>query len=106
MSVNVKDTSYRRVDVDALNPEQYIEVEQPYDASFGDASGPNEQAVKSLLQSNRLNDALVESLKNPPLRSTDNVISTLYDSFYFPFLGVARKRVSVAFEGPNQLQSK
>ncbi|KAI6182333.1 Actin-related protein 2/3 complex subunit 5 [Aphelenchoides bicaudatus] len=71
MAVNVKDTSYRKVDVDFYDPEKYQEAEAIYDPAYGNSSGPNESAVKQLLQSNKLSEALVEGLKNIPLKTHD-----------------------------------
>lgn len=73
MPVGGKDLSYRKVDVDALDPEKYQPVEHFYDPAYGNSAGPNEQAVKQLIQSNKLNDALLEALKNIPLNSRDEV---------------------------------
>jgi hypothetical protein len=78
MAVNVKDTSYRKVNVDELDPDKYQEAEPIYDPAYGDSSGPNEQTVKQLLQSNKLNEALSEALKNIPLKSHDQVILSFY----------------------------
>jgi len=71
MTVSGRDVSYRRVDVDALDPEKFQDIEYIYDSAYGDSTGPNEQSVKQLLQSNKLPEALAESLKNIPLRSND-----------------------------------
>lgn len=75
MAVNVRDVMYRKIDVDALDPEKFQEVERVYDSAvYGDGTtGPNENTVKQLLQSNKLNEALTEALKNIPLKSNDEV---------------------------------
>jgi hypothetical protein len=77
MTVAGKDVSYRRVDVDALDPEKYQPIEHVYDPAYGNSAGPNEQAVKQLLQSNKFKEALVEALKNIPLNSKDEVINIM-----------------------------
>jgi len=71
MSVNVNDRSYRKIDVDALDPDQYREVAEPTEQIFGNGSGPGAEKIKQLLQSNRLKEALSAALENPPLMSED-----------------------------------
>lgn len=50
MTVSNKEVSYRKIDVDSLDPEKYQPVEPIYDLAYGNSSGPNENAVKQLLQ--------------------------------------------------------
>lgn len=55
------DRSYKKVDVDSLDPDNQSTIQVPYDPSFGDSSGPNENRVRELLQANKLNEALAEA---------------------------------------------
>ncbi|CAD5209117.1 unnamed protein product [Bursaphelenchus xylophilus] len=74
MAKNVNDVSYRKVDVDALDPDKFKDVAEPEYTSHGPGNGPNENNVKQLLQSNKLVDALKAVLDDPPLRSTDQAL--------------------------------
>ncbi|VDM58115.1 unnamed protein product [Angiostrongylus costaricensis] len=65
MAKNMENTSYRKIDVDAYDPENYNENEDVGDTS---GLGPDERTVTSLLQTNRLEEALHAALLNPPLK--------------------------------------
>lgn len=73
MAKNVNDMTYKKIDVDALDPDQYKDVAEPDDPSFGSGQGPDEAAVKQFLQSNKTLEALKAALQNPPLKSEDQV---------------------------------
>lgn len=70
MSKNTRDTKFRRVDVDAYNEDKY-EDEM---ISDGDAQGPNEAEVQSLLSQNRNLDALRVVLSNAPVTSKNQAV--------------------------------
>lgn len=64
-------TSYRNLDVDAFDPDKFIDclddiVETP-------GIGPDEANVKHLLQTNKLIEALKAALINPPLKTKNQV---------------------------------
>ncbi|KJH52386.1 hypothetical protein DICVIV_01363 [Dictyocaulus viviparus] len=79
MAKNMGNTNYRKIDVDAYDPEKYNENE---DGLFIDiimaveasGLGPDERNVLSLLQSNRLEDALHTALLNPPLKCKNQAV--------------------------------
>lgn len=62
-------TSYRKLDVDAYDPDQYDEAEDVDTPGLG----PDDRQVSQLLQSNRTFEALKVSLLNPPLKSKNQV---------------------------------
>ncbi|CAJ0591377.1 unnamed protein product [Cylicocyclus nassatus] len=64
MAKNMENTSYRKIEVDAYDPENYDENE---DAGETLGLGPNERTVTSFLQANRFENALHAALLNPPL---------------------------------------
>ncbi|CAL2029572.1 hypothetical protein CAEBREN_23949 [Caenorhabditis brenneri] len=68
MAKNMQNTSYRKLDVDAFDPEQYDENDETVDTP---GLGPDERAVQGFLSSNRLEDALHASLLSPPLKTKD-----------------------------------
>ncbi|RCN35188.1 hypothetical protein ANCCAN_18963 [Ancylostoma caninum] len=65
MAKNMENTSYRKIDVDAYDPENYDENE---DAGETPGLGPDDRTVTSYLQTNRFEDALHAALLNPPLK--------------------------------------
>ncbi|CAD5206381.1 unnamed protein product [Bursaphelenchus okinawaensis] len=81
MAKNVNDMSYKKVDVDALDPDKRKEEYQPDYLCQGPGNGPNEETVKKLLQSSKHLEALKAVLEDPPLNSNDqalkNKVSTL-----------------------------
>ncbi|KAK6022703.1 hypothetical protein OSTOST_11586 [Ostertagia ostertagi] len=72
MAKNMENTSYRKIDVDAYDPENYDENE---DAGDTPGLGPDERTVTSHLQTNRLEDALRAALLNPPLKCKNQKLS-------------------------------
>lgn len=65
-------TSYRNLDVDAFDPDKFIDclddiVETP-------GIGPDEANVKHLLQTNKLIEALKAALINPPLKTKNQTL--------------------------------
>ncbi|CAJ0595520.1 unnamed protein product [Cylicocyclus nassatus] len=71
MAKNMENTSYRKIDVDAYDPENYDENE---DAGETPGLGPDERTVTSFLQTNRFEDALHASLLNPPLKCKNQAV--------------------------------
>ncbi|VDL83108.1 unnamed protein product [Nippostrongylus brasiliensis] len=71
MAKNMENTSYRKIDVDAYDPENYDENE---DAGDTPGLGPDERTVTSHLQTNRLEDALHAALQNPPLKCKNQAV--------------------------------
>ncbi|KHN85126.1 Actin-related protein 2/3 complex subunit 5 [Toxocara canis] len=70
MAKNMENTSYRKLDVDAYDPEKFEDNE---DAET-QAVGPDERQVSQLLQSMRLQDALKAALANPPLKTKNQAV--------------------------------
>ncbi|CAJ0948681.1 unnamed protein product, partial [Mesorhabditis belari] len=70
MAKNMNNTSYRKLDVDALDDERYDEDEGAESAALG----PDERSVQSYLQTSRLTDALHAALTNPPLTTKNQQI--------------------------------
>ncbi|CAJ0562839.1 unnamed protein product, partial [Mesorhabditis spiculigera] len=73
MAKNMMSADYRKIDVDALDEERYIEEEgqNAYDTA---SSGPDERNVQAMLSSSRLVDALHAGLANPPLAAKDQQV--------------------------------
>lgn len=69
-------TSYRKLDVDAYDPDAYDEADDADTAGVG----PDERQVSQFLQSNRTIDALKASLLNPPLKSKSQVCFTFLEN--------------------------
>lgn len=70
MAKNVENTNYRKLDVDAYDPEKFEDNEEMESAS----EGPDEKQVNQYIQSARLQDALKAALVNPPLKTKNQVI--------------------------------
>ncbi|VDN02007.1 unnamed protein product [Thelazia callipaeda] len=70
MAKNVENTSYRRLDVDAFDPEKFMDCEDAGSASMG----PDERLVNQLLHSGKHSDALKASLSNPPLKCKNQAV--------------------------------
>uniref|UniRef100_A0AC35TMM0 Actin-related protein 2/3 complex subunit 5 n=1 Tax=Rhabditophanes sp. KR3021 TaxID=114890 RepID=A0AC35TMM0_9BILA len=73
MAKNTSNTSYRKLDVDAFDPEKYDETEEFTD-NVGIA-GPDERVVQQFLQSGKHTEALKAALTNPPLNSKNKAIT-------------------------------
>lgn len=71
MAKNMENTSYRKLDVDAYDPENYDESEDVGDTP---GLGPDERSVTSCLQTNRFEDALHAALLNPPLKCKNQAV--------------------------------
>jgi actin related protein 2/3 complex subunit 5 len=71
MAKNMHNASYRKLDVDAYDPEQF----QDQDDNNVDTPGLgiDEKQVNQLLQSGRFDDALRMALRNPPMRTKNQV---------------------------------
>ncbi len=70
MTKNIlSNTSYRHLDVDAYDPEGFVESEDAETPGIG----PDEAQIKQLLQSNRNVEALKVALTNPPLKTKNQV---------------------------------
>lgn len=69
MAKNLSNTSYRNLDVDAFNPEKYVEGEEIETPNIG----IDEAQIKQLLQSNKNLQALKLALANPPLKTKTQV---------------------------------
>ena len=69
------DTAYRKLDVDAFDPDKFGDAEADEQAGEiqTDVTGPDEVTVRQLLQSNRNVDALKAALLNPPLETKNQV---------------------------------
>uniref|UniRef100_A0A0K0FR36 Actin-related protein 2/3 complex subunit 5 n=1 Tax=Strongyloides venezuelensis TaxID=75913 RepID=A0A0K0FR36_STRVS len=66
MAKNTSNTSYRKLDVDAFDPEKYDENEDMVTVSPL-AVGPDDKLVQQLLTSGKNAEALKAALCNPPL---------------------------------------
>lgn len=71
MAKNMENTSYRKLDVDAYDPENYNENEDVGDTPV---VGPDERTMMSFLQANRLEDAVHAALLNPPLECKNQTV--------------------------------
>lgn len=92
-------TSYRKLDVDAYDPDAYDEAADDTDVA---GVGPDERQVSQLLQSNRTIEALKASLLNPPLKSKSQVC-------YFEvclFLGYERQVYHTSSQSSHFVQSE
>ncbi|KAK6111313.1 ARP2/3 complex 16 kDa subunit, putative [Brugia malayi] len=70
MAKNLENTSYRKLDVDAFDPEKFVDCEDAETPGIG----PDERLVNQLLQSAKLQEALKASLSNPPLKCKNQAI--------------------------------
>ncbi|VDK86599.1 unnamed protein product [Litomosoides sigmodontis] len=70
MAKNLENTSYRKLDVDAFDPEKFVDCEDGETPGIG----PDERLVNQLLQSAKLQEALKASLSNPPLKCKNQAI--------------------------------
>ncbi|VDK70811.1 unnamed protein product [Onchocerca ochengi] len=70
MAKNLENTSYRKLDVDAFDPEKFVDCEDAETPVIG----PDERLVNQLLQSAKLQEALKASLSNPPLKCKNQAI--------------------------------
>ncbi len=70
MAKNMHNTNFRRIDVDAIAEDQFREEDEVETPGL---LGPDENEVTSLLQQNRNADALRLALKNPPLKTKNQV---------------------------------
>ncbi|KAM3725362.1 Actin-related protein 2/3 complex subunit [Dirofilaria immitis] len=70
MAKNLENTSYRKLDVDAFDPEKFVDCEDVETPGIG----PDERLVNQLLQSAKLQEALKASLSNPPLKCKNQAI--------------------------------
>ncbi|PAV87441.1 hypothetical protein WR25_20061 [Diploscapter pachys] len=71
MAKNMQNTGYRKLDVDAYDPENYNENDEGVDTP---GLGPDERTVSSLMSTNRLEDALRAALQNPPLNTKNQAV--------------------------------
>lgn len=79
MAKNLENTSYRKLDVDAFDPEKFVDCEDAETPGIG----PDERLVNQLLQSAKLQEALKASLSNPPLKCKNQVYFELkFDTFF------------------------
>lgn len=78
----MSNTDYRKLDVDAFDPERYHDLDDGEESA-----GPDERLVSQLLQTSKLNEALKAALMNPPLKTKNQVeysfIFFIYLIFYF-----------------------
>lgn len=70
MAKNVEDTNYRKLDVDAYDPEKFEDTEELETAG----EGPDEKQVNQYIQSAKLQEALKASLVNPPLKTKNQMV--------------------------------
>ncbi|TKR93526.1 hypothetical protein L596_007962 [Steinernema carpocapsae] len=70
MAKNMENTSYRKIDVDAYDPDKFEDTEDAETPSVG----PDERQVTQLLASNQNVEALHAALLNPPLKSKNQVV--------------------------------
>uniref|UniRef100_A0A0N4ZV58 Actin-related protein 2/3 complex subunit 5 n=1 Tax=Parastrongyloides trichosuri TaxID=131310 RepID=A0A0N4ZV58_PARTI len=73
MAKNTSNTSYRKLDVDAFDPEKYDENDEFLEN--GSAMGPDEKLVQQLLSSGKNTEALKAALSNAPLNVKDMSIT-------------------------------
>lgn len=76
MAKNMSNTDYRKLDVDAFDPERYHDLDDGEESA-----GPDERLVSQLLQTSKLNEALKAALMNPPLK-TKNQVEYSFIFFY------------------------
>lgn len=79
----MENTSYRKLDVDAYDPEKF----EDNDEGETPAGGPDERQISQLLQSMRLQDALKVALANPPVKTKNQVIISNHRSWTVCFQG-------------------
>lgn len=72
----MSNTDYRKLDVDAFDPERYHDLDDGEESA-----GPDERLVSQLLQTSKLNEALKAALMNPPLK-TKNQVEYSFIFFY------------------------
>uniref|UniRef100_A0A0N5AVD0 Actin-related protein 2/3 complex subunit 5 n=1 Tax=Syphacia muris TaxID=451379 RepID=A0A0N5AVD0_9BILA len=70
MAKNVENTDYRKLDVDAYDPENFEEAEEAETA----AEGPDEKQINQFIQNAKLLDALKAALVNPPLKTKNQAV--------------------------------
>lgn len=78
MAKNLENTSYRKLDVDAFDPEKFVDCEDGETPGIG----PDERLVNQLLQSAKLQEALKASLSNPPLKCKNQVYLELISDVF------------------------
>uniref|UniRef100_A0A915EAI5 A to I editase domain-containing protein n=1 Tax=Ditylenchus dipsaci TaxID=166011 RepID=A0A915EAI5_9BILA len=66
----LSNTSYRNLDVDAFDPDKFIDGDEADTPGLG----PDEALVKQLLQANKNMDALKAALANPPLKTKNQMV--------------------------------
>ncbi|CAD6196477.1 unnamed protein product [Caenorhabditis auriculariae] len=71
MAKNMQNTAYRKIDVDAFDPEKYDENEEGTETP---GLGPDERAVVSMLNTNRNLEALQASLLSPPFKTKNQAM--------------------------------
>jgi len=71
MTKNTGNTSFRKIDVDAIGEDGMIDEEADVDTP---GLGPDENEVGALLNQNRHLDALKIALKNPPLKTRNQAV--------------------------------
>ncbi|VDN59321.1 unnamed protein product [Dracunculus medinensis] len=69
MAKNMSNTDYRKLDVDAFDPERYHDLDDGEESA-----GPDERLVSQLLQTSKLNEALKAALMNPPLKTKNQIV--------------------------------
>ena len=74
------DTGYRKLDVDAFDPDKFVDIDDHAAGETPTGAGPDEAQVRQLLQSNKNLDALKAALSNPPLESKYQVSFSLESS--------------------------
>ncbi|KAK0425171.1 hypothetical protein QR680_009069 [Steinernema hermaphroditum] len=70
MAKNMESTSYRKIDVDAYDPDKFEDTEDVETPGIG----PDERQVTQLLSSNQNIEALHAALLNPPLKSKNQAV--------------------------------
>lgn len=69
MAKNTQNTSFRKINVDEMDEYNDPDADEPETPGVG----PDEQEVITLLHQNRSVDALKAALKNPPLKTKNQV---------------------------------
>lgn len=67
MSKNTNTSGFRKIDIDAFDPENYKDDDDS--SNQVEERGPNEQEITTLLNSKKNVDALKAVLNNPPLNT-------------------------------------
>lgn len=67
MSKNTNTSGFRKIDIDAFDPENYKDDDDS--SNQIEERGPNEQEITTLLNSKKNVDALKAVLNNPPLNT-------------------------------------